>query len=114
MRVELVEVHIKLEYVELFIEHVQQHALESREEAGCIQYDVMRDVEHIGTFYIYETFVDDDAKKIHDTSDNANWWRGISASWREGASAEWNPDKPPYVKLITRNVSLAVPTAETK
>ncbi len=68
MHVTLVEINVKEDKVDQFIEVFRANHLGSIREAGNLRFDVLRD-EHIPTrFYIYEAYTDEAAVAIHKTT----------------------------------------------
>ncbi|EYU15257.1 autoinducer-2 (AI-2) modifying protein LsrG [Photorhabdus luminescens] len=65
MHVTLVEINVKQDKLDEFIEVFRLNHLGSIKEAGNLRFDVLRD-ENIPTrFYIYEAYVDEKAANIH-------------------------------------------------
>ncbi|MCT8343360.1 MULTISPECIES: (4S)-4-hydroxy-5-phosphonooxypentane-2,3-dione isomerase [Photorhabdus] len=65
MHVTLVEINVKQDKLDEFIEIFRLNHLGSIKEAGNLRFDVLRD-ENIPTrFYIYEAYVDEKAANAH-------------------------------------------------
>ncbi len=56
---------IKPEFCEEFLERAKEVVTLTRKEAGCVRYDLVRDVFDSTAFYFIEEYVDDDAFQTH-------------------------------------------------
>lgn len=56
-----------------------EHIRRTREEAGCLSFDVVEDPHHPGTFTVAEEFVDANAFRAHQARVRSSDWGEISA-----------------------------------
>lgn len=52
----------------------------SRNEPGCIRFDVIRDKEQSNKFYFYEVYKDDEAVAFHKEQDHFALWTNFKES----------------------------------
>jgi autoinducer 2-degrading protein len=65
-----------------YVEGIQRHAATSRNEPGCIRYEVLRDLGDPTTFLLYEVFEDNAAYEAHAASGHHESWMAMSKDWR--------------------------------
>ena len=75
MRVHLVEVEVKPECVEAFIEATVANAKGSIKEPGIARFDFYQDHEDPTSFRLVEVFRNDDAPAAHKETEHYNTWR---------------------------------------
>lgn len=68
MHVTLVEINVKPDRVEDFIEVFRKNHLGSIAEAGNFRFDVLQDPENPTKFLIYESYQDEEAVRFHKTT----------------------------------------------
>ncbi len=56
---------IKPEFCEEFLKRAKEVVTLTRKEAGCVRYDLVRDVFDETIFYFIEEYIDDDAFQAH-------------------------------------------------
>lgn len=62
----IVEFHCKPGHVQDFVEHARKHAKRCLDnEPGCLWFDVCVRDDGEPTVYLYETYADEDAVKVH-------------------------------------------------
>lgn len=62
----LVEVHIKPESREEFLELIRYDGTHSeQDEPGCLRFDVLQDTEDENKYYYYEVYKDEEARLAH-------------------------------------------------
>ncbi|OEU13401.1 hypothetical protein FRACYDRAFT_165023, partial [Fragilariopsis cylindrus CCMP1102] len=64
----IVEAEIKEERMDDFLEMIENNAKKSREESGCIRFDVLRDQSKATKFWFYEVYENTDAVDHHKTT----------------------------------------------
>ena len=52
----------------------------SRAEAGCLRFDLMRDLANPNRFFFYEVYVDADAVDVHKAQPHFKLWSDFKAS----------------------------------
>lgn len=76
----IVRVEPKPDKVEAFLELATYDARNSRQEPGCVRFDVLRQNDNPLRFAFYEVYKDDDAVKAHQQTEHyARWRREIEA-----------------------------------
>jgi len=61
-----IELHVKPEHRERFIEAARENAARSsQEEAGVLRFDFLEDARTPNTFYYYEVYANEDAHQAH-------------------------------------------------
>jgi len=76
----LVDVEIKHDRVEEFLEAMKVDAEGSREEKGCMRFDVFRDKEKPNRFFFYEVYKDSDAVAAHKATNHFKVWSDFKVS----------------------------------
>lgn len=79
MRVHLVEVEVKPECVEAFIEATIANARASIQEPGVARFDFYQDHENPTSFRLVEVFRDDDGPAAHKETAHYQKWRDTVA-----------------------------------
>ena len=67
--------HIKPEHVERYLEATLANAAATRQEAGNLRFDVLRDANDPCTFQLYEVYVDRAAQQAHLASTHFAAWK---------------------------------------
>jgi autoinducer 2-degrading protein len=76
----IVRIEPKPDKVDAFLELATYDARNSREEPGCLRFDVLRHNDNPPRFAFYEVYKDEDAVKAHQqTAHYARWRREIEA-----------------------------------
>lgn len=66
MLILVVEVHIKAEMRDRYLEVIRDDAMHSeRDEPGCLRFDVLQDTEDPNKFFYYEVYRDEAALQAH-------------------------------------------------
>ncbi len=74
---------VKPEHLQEFVQHYRRFAQTStREEPGCVRYDVMQDTEEPTIIYTHAVFRDDEDRQAHYDSPRAATWRATAQDWR--------------------------------
>jgi quinol monooxygenase YgiN len=60
-----VNIRIKPENVDAFMQHVGENARAARQEAGCLQFEVLVDKEDRTKIMLFEVYVDEKAFEAH-------------------------------------------------
>lgn len=88
MIVTLVHVHVKPEFIKLFIEATRLNHERSIEEDGNFRFDVLQDSQDPGKFVLYEAYASDKVIAAHKETPHYLTWRDTVAPWmakpREG------------------------------
>ena len=84
MQALIVEFHIKPEFGAAFETAIIENARVSREtEPGCRQFDVCRDPDNAGLFFLYELYDDEAAIQAHLRTEHFLKMNEQTASWVE-------------------------------
>ncbi len=107
MKVLIVQIGIKPEYRERFIESMLDDARGSvGDEPGCLRFDVIQDEKDPNTIYLYEVYKDDDAFQAHTEAPHFIKWRDMVKDWHSHdpivfrgtniypPDSAWEPQKP--------------------
>ncbi|MEC5394962.1 putative quinol monooxygenase [Bergeyella sp. RCAD1439] len=72
---------LRLKESELFdgIEILKKLVLDTRQEEGCLQYDLVEDREQKGVFFIVERWLDAESHHKHSVSEHMQVFRGAIA-----------------------------------
>jgi len=88
MIVTVVNVFVKAEHVDAFIEATLENHRRSRQEKGNLRFDVLRRRDDPCAFTLYEAYETDEAAAAHKTTAHYLKWRETVESWmarpREG------------------------------
>lgn len=76
----IVEAEIKEDRIEDFLKMIENNAAKSREESGCIRFDVLQDQSKENKFWFYEVYESTDAVAHHKTTSHYQSW----ADFKEG------------------------------
>ena len=81
----MVTVEIEEARVPAFLEALKVDAAGSREEEGCLRFDLLKDSEAANTWHFYEIYKDNDAMAVHKTLPHYKAWAdfkaGVAASF---------------------------------
>lgn len=88
MHVTLVHIRVKPAFVDDFMAATQANVKASRQEAGCIHFDLLQEIDKPTQFILYEVFKDEQAANSHKSTPHYVTWRHavapMMASPREG------------------------------
>ena len=70
----MVTVEIEEARVPAFLEALKVDAAGSREEEGCLRFDLLKDSEAANTWHFYEIYKDNDAMAVHKTLPHYKAW----------------------------------------
>ncbi|KAL7483455.1 hypothetical protein ACHAW6_009125 [Cyclotella cf. meneghiniana] len=76
----LVEAEIKEDRMEEFLEMIEKNAVASRQEPGCIRFDVLQSEDAPNKFFFYEVYQDADAIAHHKTQPHYLAWGDFKES----------------------------------
>ena len=71
----IVRIEPKPDKIEAFLELATYDARNSRQEPGCLRFDVLRQNDNPGKFAFYEVYKDDDAVKAHQATPHYARWK---------------------------------------
>ena len=83
----MVTVEIEEARVPAFLEALKVDAAGSREEEGCLRFDLLKDSEAANTWHFYEIYKNDEAMAVHKTLPHYKAWADFKA--RFAASSCW-------------------------
>ena len=83
MLVTTVEIHVKKENVEDFIQATLENYEDSIKEPGNLRFDVLQSVEEPLRFTLYEAYESEDAAAAHKKTAHYENWREKVAPWME-------------------------------
>ena len=75
----MVTVEIEESRVPAFLEALKVDAAGSREEEGCLRFDLLKDSEAANTWHFYEIYKDNDAMAVHKTLPHYKAWADFKA-----------------------------------
>ena len=75
----MVTVEIEEARVPAFLEALKVDAAGSREEEGCLRFDLLKDSEAANTWHFYEIYKDNDAMAVHKTLPHYKAWADFKA-----------------------------------
>lgn len=81
MHVSLVQVHVKREHIEDFIDATRANHLASIREPGNLRFDVLQSADDPSRFILYEAYRSAADAARHKETDHYSTWRGQVASW---------------------------------
>ncbi len=79
MYVVTVNVFVKPEAVDSFVEATRDNARGSRQEAGCLRFDVLQSEDDPTRFFLYEVYRSKEAFGAHQTTEHYRRWRATVA-----------------------------------
>jgi len=74
MIVSIIDIHVKPEYIDDFIEISKYNHENSIKEAGNVRFDVLQDTNDPAHFTLYEVFENEDAIAFHRTTEHYKKW----------------------------------------
>lgn len=84
----IVYIHIKPEYLDAFIEASNDNALNSRQEPGIVQFDLLQQQDDPTRFVLYETYRTPEAQLAHrETAHYARWRDAVADMMAEPRTA---------------------------
>jgi autoinducer 2-degrading protein len=78
----MVTVEIEESRVPAFLEALKVDAAGSREEEGCLRFDLLKDSEQANTWHFYEIYKNDEAMAVHKTLPHYKAWADFKAGFR--------------------------------
>ncbi|MBF0568830.1 MAG: antibiotic biosynthesis monooxygenase [Nitrospirae bacterium] len=75
MIVTVVEVHVKPEHIDAFIEAVRENHEASVKEPGNMRFDILQSAAEPTQFLLYEAYESWDASKAHKETPHYNKWK---------------------------------------
>eukprot|EP00968_Pinguiococcus_pyrenoidosus_P011144 scaffold890_cov269-Pinguiococcus_pyrenoidosus.AAC.16 len=82
----LVNVEVLPERLDEFVEVMKKDADGSREEPGCVRFDVLRDPEEENKFCFYEVYENEEAVEFHKAQPHYALWSEFKGCVNERAS----------------------------
>lgn len=76
----VVNVEVKEDRVEEFLQVMEFDAVESRKEEGCLRFDVLRDLADSNKFVFYEVYRDQAAIDFHKSTPHFQKWSEFNES----------------------------------
>merc|ERR1712216_931888 len=95
------KVLIKEECVEEFIQVMTEDCLRSREEAGCLRFEFLRDTKNPSSFLTYEVFASEEASAAHREMPHVKAWGAF----------QYGEKKPVLEKSVFKGVGRNMHTA---
>ena len=77
----MVTVEIEEARVPAFLEALKVDAAGSREEEGCLRFDLLKDSENANTWHFYEIYKNDEAMAVHKTLPHYKAWADFKAGF---------------------------------
>ena len=76
----VVDAEIKPDRVEEFLKVIEADAKGSRDEPGCLRFDVLRDNDNPNRFFFYEAYESMEAVDVHKSMPHFALWTDFKAS----------------------------------
>jgi (4S)-4-hydroxy-5-phosphonooxypentane-2,3-dione isomerase len=76
-----VTVMVKPEAIDSFVEATRDNARNSRQESGCVRFDVLQAEEDATRFFLYEVYRSKDAFAAHQQTEHYQRWRNTVQDW---------------------------------
>ena len=76
----VVDAEIVPDRVEEFLKVIEEDAKGSRDEPGCLRFDVLRDNDNPNRFFFYEAYIDTAAVDEHKAMPHFKLWSDFKAS----------------------------------
>ena len=105
----MVTVEIEEARVPAFLEALKVDAAGSREEEGCLRFDLLKDSEAANTWHFYEIYKDNDAMAVHKTLPHYKAWADFKARL---AASFWLPSLLRCCSSPRRGLARGEPTVE--
>jgi (4S)-4-hydroxy-5-phosphonooxypentane-2,3-dione isomerase len=77
----VVNVHVKTEHIDDFIEASVKNAQGTHKEAGAVRFDVLHGSEDPSRFVLYEVYENEAAFAAHQQTEHYSQWRESVADW---------------------------------
>ncbi len=81
---------ILAEHIDEYIENMRICAEKTNQEAGCIRYEVMQDVDDPAMMCLFQVFTDEVAYQAHQESEHHRVWIALSGGWRDPSARTRN------------------------
>jgi len=81
MLVTIVEVYVKEEHIENFIEATVENHKNSIKEPGNLRFDVLQSKDEPTRFTLYEAYESEEASQVHKKTSHYLKWRETVADW---------------------------------
>jgi autoinducer 2-degrading protein len=96
MRVVHVDVQVKPEHLDAFLEETRRNAASSRNEPGVLRFDVVHDRADPTHVVLVEVYADEDAPAAHKQTAHYAQWRDAVADWmlRPRTAVTFDPIDP--------------------
>jgi (4S)-4-hydroxy-5-phosphonooxypentane-2,3-dione isomerase len=78
---------VKPQHLQDFVRNVQDHARHSRQEPGCLRFDVLQDQHDPNTICLYEVFGAEADLDHHHAQEYYKRWMAMSRNWRDPESS---------------------------
>mmetsp|Transcript_16384 Transcript_16384/g.20427 ORF Transcript_16384/g.20427 Transcript_16384/m.20427 type:complete len:150 (+) Transcript_16384:74-523(+) len=88
----VVEAEIKEDRVDELLTLIETNAKSSREEPGCLRFDVLRSQDQPNKFFFYEVYEDADAIAFHKTQPHYALWNDFKESGGTVSSVSYKTD----------------------
>lgn len=75
MKTVIVQVEVKLGFVQAFLIETERSRKATRDESGCMGYDIFQNADNECKFVLVETYVSDAAIEIHKQTPHFLEWR---------------------------------------
>ncbi len=85
MKVTIVKVHVKPEFIEEFIQATKINHKNSVQESGNLRFDVLQSPQDTSQFILYEAYDSEESAKAHKATPHYITWRDTVADWMASA-----------------------------
>lgn len=83
MHVTIVEIHVKKDMVENFIQATLENFEDSIKEPGNLRFDVLQSIDDPCRFTLYEAYESEEAARAHKETEHYQRWKETVAPWME-------------------------------
>lgn len=81
MYILLVNIHVKQEHLEEFIEATNENAAKTRQEPGCARFDAIQQADDPQRFVLMEAYYNPDGHASHRETSHYKEWNRKTADW---------------------------------
>ena len=75
MYIVIVQLHVKADKIEPFLQHTLENARKTRQEPGCLRFDVLKSEADPTRFALHEVYRTPDGLKAHQETEHYKKWR---------------------------------------
>ncbi|KAI2507123.1 antibiotic biosynthesis monooxygenase [Fragilaria crotonensis] len=88
----IVQAEIQAERIDEFVKLIEENAVNTRKEPGCLRFDVLRSQDNPNQFWFYEVYENAAAVDFHKQQPHYNLWADFKASGGTVSSVSYKAD----------------------